>query len=87
LGKYEGSKGAITVATRTTYHVVPDANSWKVEAEGENYTDLVDNKDRAVELAKEKAKAAELGQVIVHNQDGKIAQEFTYGKDPLNTPG
>src|SRR5436305_1039534 len=43
-----GSKGAITVATRTTYHVVPDANSWKVEAEGEDYTDLVDDKDRAV---------------------------------------
>jgi hypothetical protein len=70
------------------YHVLPDANSWKVKNEAEpSYEDLVDNKDRALEIAKDKAKGAALGQVIVHNRDGKIAEEFTYGEDPRRSRG
>jgi hypothetical protein len=72
---------------RITYHVTPFGNGWKVAAEGENYEVVRDNKDDAVAEAKERAKAAELGQVIVHGQDGKIQQEFTYGEDPRSTPG
>ena len=73
---------------RTTFHVIPDANSWKVKNEQEpKYDALVDDKDRAIELAKQYAKESDLGQVIVHNRDGKIAQEFTYGDDPRNVPG
>ena len=76
------------MAGRATFHVIPDANSWKVKYEADStYDALVDNKDRAVEMAKEMAKEFELGQVIVHNQDGKIAEEFTYGNDPRNIPG
>jgi hypothetical protein len=76
------------MAQRTTFHVVPDANSWKVKNEEDaTYDALVDDKDRAVELAKEYAKQFSLGQVIVHNRDGKIADEFTYGDDPRNIPG
>jgi len=48
---------------------------------------LVDNKDNAVEHAKELARAQELGQVIVHTRDGKIAEEFTYGEDPPASKG
>ena len=73
---------------RATFHVIPDANSWKVKNEQDaKYDALVDNKDRALELAREYAKEFQLGQVIVHNQDGKIAEEFTYGDDPRNIPG
>ena len=46
-----------------------------------------DHKNLAIEHAKELAKAAPLGQVIVHGEDGKIQDEFTYGEDPRNIPG
>ncbi|MDQ1444155.1 MAG: hypothetical protein QOI20_619 [Acidimicrobiaceae bacterium] len=76
------------MADRTTFHVIPDAQSWKVKNEDDaTYDALVDNKDRAVELAREYAKQAPLGQVIVHTRDGRIAEEFTYGEDPRGTPG
>ncbi|MDQ1439530.1 MAG: hypothetical protein QOK43_3159 [Acidimicrobiaceae bacterium] len=76
------------MADRTTFHVIPDAQSWKVKNEDDaTYDALVDNKDRAVELAREYAKQAPLGQVIIHTRDGRIAEEFTYGEDPRGTPG
>ena len=76
------------MADRLVLHVTPDVNSWEVKAEGSTDTiALVDNKDRALELAKEQAKAAPLGQVIVHTRDGKIAEEFTYGDDPARSKG
>ena len=76
------------MANRTVYHVVPDANSWKVEREGSNATEiLVDNKDNAVAQARDLAKAAPLGQVIVHGRDGRIQDEYTYGDDPRSSKG
>ena len=76
------------MADRATFHVIPDVNSWKVKNEADpSYDALVDDKDRAVEMAKEMAKAAPLGQVIIHTRDGKIAEEYTYGDDPRNIPG
>jgi len=63
-------------------------NSWEVKRAGSSETEfLVDNKDNAVEHAKELARAQELGQVIVHNRDGRIAEEFTYGEDPSSSKG
>ena len=76
------------MSERTTFHVVPNANSWEVKREGSSETAvLVDNKDNAVSHAKDLAKQETLGQVIVHTRDGKIAEEFTYGDDPRNIPG
>lgn len=76
------------MGNRTVYHVVPDANSWKVTLEGSGATEiLVDDKDNAVAQARELAKSAPLGQVIVHGRDGKIQDEFTYGADPRSSKG
>ena len=75
------------MAERRTYHVTPFGNGWKVSAEGQELDVVRDNKDDALEEAKRLAKAEALGQVIVHNQDGKIAEEFTYGDDPRDVPG
>lgn len=72
---------------RETYHVTPFGNGWKVAAEGQDLDIVRDNKDDAVEEAKRLAKSAELGQVVVHGQDGQIQEEFTYGEDPRETPG
>ena len=73
--------------SRLTYHVSPFGNGWKVAAEHEELDVVRDNKDDAVDEARRLAKSAELGQVIVHKQDGTIEEEFTYGDDPRDTPG
>ncbi len=76
---------------RQSYHVVPYVNGWEVRlggADAEHGTlGAWDHKDLAVQRAKELAQEAELGQVIVHGEDGKIQDEFTYGNDPRNIPG
>ena len=78
----------MSMANRTVYHVVPNVNSWEVKEQGATEPAfLVDNKDNAVAHAKDLAKQAPLGQVIVHTQDGKIAEEFTYGDDPRSSKG
>lgn len=76
------------MADRTVYHVVPNVNGWEVKEQGSDATAfLVDNKDNALSHAKDLAKQASLGQVIVHTRDGQIAEEFTYGEDPRASKG
>lgn len=73
---------------RVAYHVTPNVNGWEVKREGSDQTEyLVDDKDNAVRHARELAQSQELGQVIVHNRDGKISEEFTYGEDPRAIKG
>ena len=75
-------------ANRFVMHVTPNANGWEVREAGSSDTMvLVDNKDRAVELAREKAQANQPSQIVIHTRDGKIAEERTYGDDPRNVPG
>ena len=76
------------MANRTVYHVVPSANSWAVKQQEQDEVEyLVDNKDHALAHAKDLARQAPLGQVIVHTRDGRIAEEFTYGDDPRSSKG
>lgn len=73
---------------RDVYHVTPFGNSWKVTPEGAaTPLAILDNKNAALDEAKRLAKAAKLGQVVVHGSDGRIQEEFTYGKDPRDVPG
>ncbi|HEX9970048.1 MAG TPA: DUF2188 domain-containing protein [Acidimicrobiales bacterium] len=73
---------------RTVLHVTPNVNGWEVKREGSDQTEfLVDNKDNAVDHARELAKANEPAQVIIHTRDGKFETEYTYGDDPRDIPG
>ena len=75
-------------AMRTVYHVTPTVNGWEIRQEGSNVTEfLVDDKDNALNHARELARANEPSQVIVHTRDGRFETEFTYGDDPRNVPG
>ena len=57
------------MANRTVYHVVPSANSWAVKRqEQDEFEYLVDDKDHALAHAKDLARQAPLGQVIVHGR-------------------
>ena len=74
--------------TRKTYHVTTHRYGWQVKAAGAQRASSVEStKAEAVERARELAKAADLGQVVVHKQDGVIQTEWTYGKDPFPPAG
>jgi len=69
-------------------HVTPNANGWQVKQQGSDETEwLVDDKDNAVNHARELAKANQPSQIIIHTRDGRIETEHTYGDDPRQTEG
>ena len=69
---------------KVIYHVTPRKDDrWNIKKEGGSRPSAVcTNKDEAIERAREIAKNAGWTQVIVHNKDGKVAQEFNYGDMP-----
>jgi uncharacterized protein YdaT len=59
-----------------------------VKAENaERASSVQDTKEKAVEKAKELAKSASEGQVVIHKKDGIIQTEHTYGNDPFPPKG
>lgn len=74
---------------RKVYHVVYQDEVWKVkQRKGFTITKgKFDNKTEAVARAKEVAKKAKLGQVIVHKKNGEFQTEYTYGDDPRESKG
>lgn len=76
------------MAQRNVFHVVPTANSWKVTRVGQDDLEVLrDNKDDAVDDARNLAQSEMPSQVVVHTRDGKIETEYTYGDDPTSSPG
>lgn len=79
------------MAQRRVIHVVPYVNGWTLNETGRNEErgelGAWDHKDLAIARAKELAKEAGLGQVVVHGEDGRIQDEFTYGEDPTESKG
>jgi len=76
------------VANRYVLHVTPNANGWQVKRQGSDETEwLVDNKDNAINHARDLAKANQPSQIVIHTRDGRIETEHTYGDDPRDIPG
>lgn len=73
---------------RDVFHVVPNssAEGWVVSQENAEFRREFERKEDAVEFAKERAKAAQLGQIKVHTADGNMEYENTYGEDPERSP-
>jgi hypothetical protein len=73
---------------RKIVRVNPDPDGWKVKSAGAERADSIhDLKSDAVARAKEIAKAANTGQVVIKGRDGRIQTEHTYGKDPYPPKG
>ena len=76
---------------RKSYHVVPYVNGWEIRLGGAGQEHgalgVWDHKAMALERARELAKEAGLGQVVIHGEDGQIQDEWTYGDDPASSPG
>lgn len=77
------------MSKRRVYHVLPSSDGdWKVKENGsERAVKILERKTDALNLAKELAKNAGLGQVIIHKSDGSIQTEYTYGQDSEKTKG
>ena len=78
-----------TMPTRKVYHVTPGKDGgWKIKEEtASRASSSHETKVEAIARAKELAKKQELGQIVIHKQDGSIQTEHTYGKDPYPPKG
>ncbi len=73
---------------RIKYHVTPrNGGRWAVIKEGsERVSGIFENKTEAIKYARELAKKAKLGQIFIHDRNGRIQKEYTYGQDPRKYP-
>lgn len=75
---------------RTVVEVAPAKGAqtgWDVNVRGRGKVGHTETKDPAVSRAKQIAKAAPLGQVVIKKENGRIQTEHTYGKDPERSRG
>lgn len=78
------------MAKRKVYHVTHDKDDsmWKVKAQGgERASSVHATKDEAVDAGRTLAKNNMPSQLIVHLMNGQIETEYTYGDDPVSSPG
>ena len=74
------------MARQPRFTVVPTKNDdWAVK-KGTATIATAPTKERAVDIGKRQAKAAE-GQIVIHKQNGRIQTEHTYGNDPRRRKG
>jgi hypothetical protein len=73
---------------RTVYHVKPNGNAlWQVAQQEGAALSQHETKQAALDAARERAKDARPGQVVVHEADGTIETEWTYQDDPYPPQG
>lgn len=72
---------------RRIYRVVPDRrHGWAIK-EAQHVVALWDRKADAIRDARERARRGQPSQLFIHNRDGRIAFEHTYGRDPERFKG
>ena len=73
---------------RKIYHVTKKDDCWQGKLEGASRASVTaPTKEEAVEKTRELAKAAPLGQVKIHKENGVLQTEYTYGQDPRRYKG
>lgn len=72
------------MANRKTCHVTPNKEGgWNVKGQGASRASSThETKAEAVDRGRELAKSHDLGQLVIHKQDGTIQTEYTYVQDP-----
>jgi len=73
---------------RNRWHVTTHENGWQVKREGGQRSSAVTSKQQeAIDLAVRIAKNNKPSQVFIHDRDGRIRDERTYGDDPEEYEG
>lgn len=69
------------------HHVVPDGDAWAVKKAGDDTVIArFDLKEKAVHYGRQVSRR-EKTELVIHNQDGTIAQKDSHGNDPVSSPG
>ena len=71
---------------RTIYRVVPNNDKWELRGP-DNNSRTFDRQADAVDAGREAARDNEPSQLVVHEADGTIGYENTYGDDPERSRG
>ena len=70
------------MSKRNVYHVTHESDHRQVKKEkAERAVKTFDTKEEAVDYGRDIAKGQAPGQLKIHNKDGKIQAEHTYGQD------
>ena len=69
-----------------TLHVIPKAGQWAVTHDGGKETRFFSTQREAIESAREIARSADSGQLVVHGRRGQIREHATYGMPPVQDP-
>ena len=64
------------MGTKTVYRVAPWGDAWVIELAGDSVKEFADEKGEAIVRAKELARRATSGGVIVVGADGRVEQEI-----------
>lgn len=77
------------MSRRASYHVSPAGKrGWQVKATGATSPLSYPRTQAGAErIARQTAKAHDLGQVVIHRRDGRIREEHTYRQDPYPPKG
>jgi hypothetical protein len=71
---------------RTQFHVVPHEGGWQIEQDGQP-SGRYDTQQQALDAARGLARAAQPSQILLHGENGRIQDEYTYGDDPYPPRG
>lgn len=74
------------MATRNIYRVQWINGAWHVTHQGASLSSH-STKESAIGAGIQVAKANQPSQLVIHNKDGSIETEYTYGDDPYPPPG
>jgi hypothetical protein len=66
-------------------HVVPSADGWAIEVDGDE-RERFDTQEDAIERGRSVADD-EGGELVVHGEDGEIREKSSHGDDPRDIPG
>jgi len=61
---------------RTTYRVTPSDGAWVIELAGDSVREYAQGKGEAIARARELARRAPKGGVVVYGSDGRLEEEF-----------
>jgi hypothetical protein len=81
-------KRAEDIMSRKTYHITYQDGKWKGKLTGaERSSATGPTKEEVVKRTIDIAKKQGTSQVVIHNKQGKIQEERTYGSDPFPPKG
>ena len=73
---------------RAIWHIMPHPQGWQLKRRGgKRATRVTEKKKESIKIGKKIATNNKPSQLVIHDRDGRIRDERTYGSDPRDIPG